>query len=430
MFEVIVLTLGVLSGLPPTQAIPRNSADPVSFTLRMSGDRTRFHPGEVIPIELEFSTAIPNRYVLDNATYDRSGRLTLDEFRITPIADVSDPVLDMFAASGGSIGGGLRGMPVLGPEPTVVKQQLNEWFRFDRPGTFRLSVRSSRVTDEAVAGTRSVLSLDSNTITFEIVPFDAGWAGSTVAAAVRLLDATEPVDDRRDGCRLLRYLGTDAAADEMVARYDDGRWSCQFDYMAGLFSAPNRERVVRQMEAAVTRGDRAVSASFLQTLARLSVYLTHPEYRPAQTAETMGKLPPPGELALHRALVDAEIDRHRARLLAALPGKTGAARAITLADHFASAGNRTTSPAEEEELRRQLAASFLELPSDRQLGCCSTHGAVSAIRTCCLFCGGSWKTDPCSTSRPGMSRFDGCTNWRLTKVARSSCGPSLLRGVG
>jgi hypothetical protein len=129
---------------------PAKPAPPITLTLRLAGGQTRFHTGEIIPIELEFTSSVPNRFVLDNATYDRSGRLTIDEFHVDPIDPVSDPLLDYFAAAAGFVGGGGRGMPVLSDRPTVVKLQLNEWFRFDQRGRFRLSVRSRRVTDDAV----------------------------------------------------------------------------------------------------------------------------------------------------------------------------------------------------------------------------------------------------------------------------------------
>ena len=57
-------------------------------------------------------------------------------------------MLDYFAASGGFIGGGIRAMGVLGEKPFVVKLDLNEWLRFEKPGKYTLSVRSQRVSDE------------------------------------------------------------------------------------------------------------------------------------------------------------------------------------------------------------------------------------------------------------------------------------------
>src|SRR4030095_10752689 len=114
MVTPLLLSLGVLSA-------------PVTFTLRIPDGRTRFHTGEVIPIELAFASTIPNRVILDTATYDRSGRLTIDEFRVDPIDRVTDPLLDYLASLGGYIGGGPRGHPALGDTPELVQPEVREW---------------------------------------------------------------------------------------------------------------------------------------------------------------------------------------------------------------------------------------------------------------------------------------------------------------
>ena len=116
------------------------TAAPVTLTLRLADQRRQFRPGEVIPIELEFNSATAQRFTVDGATYDRSGRLTIDEFAIDRIDDVSDAMLDYFGSIGGYMGGGLRGMGVLGERPFTVKLALNDWFRFDKPGVYALAV--------------------------------------------------------------------------------------------------------------------------------------------------------------------------------------------------------------------------------------------------------------------------------------------------
>src|SRR6188508_31886 len=117
---------------PPVTSSP--AAQPlVTLTLRTADGRKQFHPGETIPIELEFASTIAGRFVVDGATYDRSGRLTIDTYKITPDRGVVDPLLDYLASFGDFLGGGIRGMGVLGDKPFVVKLQLNEWFRFDEP---------------------------------------------------------------------------------------------------------------------------------------------------------------------------------------------------------------------------------------------------------------------------------------------------------
>ena len=73
----------------------------------------RFHMGERISITLEFSGGSPEKYKLNGATYDRSGRLPTEEF-ILDREDVTDPYQDYFGVGVlGSIAGGIRGNPVL-----------------------------------------------------------------------------------------------------------------------------------------------------------------------------------------------------------------------------------------------------------------------------------------------------------------------------
>ena len=92
--------------------------------------------------------------------------------------DVSDPMLDYFASAGGVIGGGISSIGVLGEKPFEVRLDLNERFQFDKPGTYTLRVRSRRVTDETI-GPAAVVPVESNTISFEILPRDE--TNSTVA---------------------------------------------------------------------------------------------------------------------------------------------------------------------------------------------------------------------------------------------------------
>jgi hypothetical protein len=103
-------------------ALPAQAPGPVTLTLRIADGRRQFRPGEVIPIELTFNSSVRNRFVVDSANYDRSGRLTIDQFRIAPINAVTDPMLDYYAAiSGGIIGGGIRGMGRLGEKPYTLR---------------------------------------------------------------------------------------------------------------------------------------------------------------------------------------------------------------------------------------------------------------------------------------------------------------------
>jgi hypothetical protein len=61
------------------QELRANPGD-LHFVLRTTDGQTRFHPGETIPLTLEFSSDVSDKYLLDAAGYDRSGRLWSEEF--------------------------------------------------------------------------------------------------------------------------------------------------------------------------------------------------------------------------------------------------------------------------------------------------------------------------------------------------------------
>jgi len=351
---------------PPVTSSP--AAQPlVTLTLRTADGRKQFHPGETIPIELEFASTIAGRFVVDGATYDRSGRLTIDTYKITPDRGVVDPLLDYLASFGDFLGGGIRGMGVLGDKPFVVKLQLNEWFRFDEPGIYALSVRSGRVIDESAGSLamRGAVPVESNTVPIEILPRDDGWSRTQVAALVARLDrppSSPSVNDPQEACRALRFLGTNDAVDAMVRRYDQKE--CQFEFMVGLFGARDRAHVVSEMAARLDAPDQSVSESYLRTLAILTVYQQHPEFSVPQTPQTMGRWPVSSEIRKHPDLLEATRAAYAAKLSANAASKNPKARALTLASAFESAP--PNDPAERDAMRDQVTASFLDLPVDVQ----------------------------------------------------------------
>lgn len=154
------------------QLVPVGSSA-VNLTVRLADGRSQFRPGEIISVELEFSSAMPKRFAVDGGTYDRSGRLTLDDFIIEPMDDVSDPMLDYFASAGPPIGGGIRGIGVLGEKPFKVTLDLNDRFRFDKAVTYTLRVRSPT----SPTGTRSATSPSRRTEAASSSP--AAWRRQT-----------------------------------------------------------------------------------------------------------------------------------------------------------------------------------------------------------------------------------------------------------
>jgi hypothetical protein len=364
----LALLLGLIAAEPPAIGAGQQnelqvSLNPaVTLTLRIADGRRQFRAGEIIPIELAFESDVRRRFAVDGATYDRSGRLTIDEFHLSPLSDVTDPLLDYLGTMRGIIGGGLSGTGQLGDKPYTVSLELNDWFRFDTPGTYKLSVRSNRVSDETQqTSTPRTIAVESNAISFEIVAADKRWEDLELTRAVQTLQSGGSI-----GCRILRFLGTDAAVEEMIRRYGDQ--GCGFDATAGLFSAPHRDFVVKRLEAGLHEPDIAVTRSYLRTLAVLSVYAQHPELRVPQTPDRKGRLATGGEISRRPELIEAEEARYAGILGSELGSKTGAARAISTveyADYVRDRARTTGAPSANAALN-QLVSVFADLPETRQ----------------------------------------------------------------
>lgn len=253
------------------ERIEKNPKD-VDFTIKFKNDQTKFRRGEIIPIELGFKTSTPNRYDFLNRTYDRSGRLHLDGFIVDKKEKTFDPLYDYFHRGGTFMMGGLYSNPTLGSQAEVVSYELNEFLSFKEPGKHRIYISSPRVllkkdgkdsVAEAFGG--GSVSIVSNIIEFEILPADEKWQAEKFAEAVS-----------RD-CKILRHLGTKAAAKEMLIRFSRGDKACEFDNYIGLYASPERRFIVDEMEKMLVSSDYAVANNFFQILLRLDHFLNNPE---------------------------------------------------------------------------------------------------------------------------------------------------------
>src|SRR5690348_9943527 len=100
---------------------PSVAAD-VQLQLGTKNNQTVFHVGEVITLQLAYSLAAGslNTYVISNSSYDRSGRLGIEGYRIEPSNGWDDPLKPYFKSFLGFIGGGLSSTSKLTTAPVIV----------------------------------------------------------------------------------------------------------------------------------------------------------------------------------------------------------------------------------------------------------------------------------------------------------------------
>jgi hypothetical protein len=262
------LTLTVLILVAPLSA----QESGVSLTIRFANATSRFHVGEVIPIELSFRASSPDMYDMEMRNYDRSGRLNIEQFHVTPPG--RDP-LQRYYSIGGFIGGGLGGPRGLSSEPQIMREDLNEWVALDQPGHYSLYVTSQRVSRHAGVKNEPV-ELRSNSLEFDIVAADAAWQQQILSSALTTLNMESSTPQEKNAAvRTLRFLDTPSSAQELVhllgAHSDGNTWN----EVAGLAASRYQTLVVRELERQMTAPEIGVTADYLYILAKLRFQLDH-----------------------------------------------------------------------------------------------------------------------------------------------------------
>ncbi|HCE44795.1 MAG TPA: hypothetical protein DET40_14740 [Lentisphaeria bacterium] len=124
-----------------TEAVKKNVRD-VDFWI--TTDSTRYFIGEEIPIKLHFKSREIGKYRIDCSTYDRSGRFDENKFVVDGTENgCVDPLkrVEYFSMSGGLGRGNTEDF-----EKVTKEYPLNDYVRFDKPGTYYLYCNTELVS--------------------------------------------------------------------------------------------------------------------------------------------------------------------------------------------------------------------------------------------------------------------------------------------
>lgn len=314
-------------------------ASDVTLHLTLVDGKTIYREGEIIPLNLAFTSASKEKYTASTRTYDRSGRLNMETFCVTP--GIGRDPLDDYYGSGiwtAFVAGGLSGGDqVLSLEPFVVREELNEWKALP-PGSYTLRVASDRVgatrPKSAGAETKPVLVV-SNDVPFEIIAATPEWQAEQLALALSVLDGSPPttesmmaIEQPETAARVLRFLGSEASTRELARRFWSPAWEQHgWDFEAGLIASPHRPLAIQELDSAIDDPRHPVTSNLIETLALLEIqsmseYKLAP-YDPNRTAEWEKQRK--AKVAAYETIV-AKLTK---RTAAALNKKLGAARAVT-----------------------------------------------------------------------------------------------------
>jgi len=328
------------------QGLHAHQPEGVSF--QISAAKDLFNLGELIPLQLSFTSTRPTGFLADSRLQDRAGRMNgVEEFLIDPAAFTEDPLRGLPGETGGM--GGLSGGPIpLSEKPFTFERILNEWVRFRKPGKYRVAILSRRVT----RATGDRLDLVSNILTLNIAPAPALWVKNQIAKAVTTLDApsdfppSEEVRERRlEAGRTLRFLDSPDAALALTRHLGPGDDVDAWALHMGVLGSPYRKQLLPVLEARLIAPDQPVWDRYLDTLARLSVPV-------ASGDEAIGQ----------------KRKEYEARLIASLPAKQPEARVISMTTLFDSAGRDGRADAAWlPPVAASIVADFRNLPLRMQL---------------------------------------------------------------
>jgi hypothetical protein len=357
----------VLFGLPCTSLICQNAPDSaVSLTIRFTGGISQFHVGEKIPIELAFTSSAPETFELNPRNYDRSGRLDLDAFHVTP--EGRDPLRNYFQGfEGVFMSGGLSSMPqYLTAEPQTLIEELNEWVAIDEPGHYSVYVTSSRVGRSGQSFTNPI-SAQSNTLEFDVIDADNSWQQQTLLAALAVLnDPNSKPEEKTTALRTLQFLDSPASMRELARRLTqpgaEHCWECSF----GLISSHHQKLVVQELESLMAAPETAITSGFLELLAKTKFMLDHDPMPPEPKSEAGQE----AYMELQNKRLE-EFETLQTSLLmktaSLLSVKTGAARAATVQTLLTASPNGDGKTKSSVRLSdADIEAALLGLPSEGQ----------------------------------------------------------------
>jgi len=306
-------------------AASKNPPD-VNFRIRFPGDKSSWNIGEVIPLHLEFSSPNSGKWLASAWRQDRAGHL--DEFHLDPSSGATDP-LEGIPRFDGVMAGVVPRPYVLSADPVTIVHDLNEWVRFEQPGSYRLYATTRRLClnpePERADGplphcwSGDQIEAVSNVITLDISEPPQGWAQDQFRAALKALDA--PKSDEVDrGARILRFLGTPEAAEEMARRLGEGTYRGRA-FELGILSSPHRAKVLSFMEHLLVAPGQPVTVRFVEAMASLFMLENRPPRTPFPQDDPSRQEAWQAQGKTRREEELAQRDKYYARLAKALGAK-------------------------------------------------------------------------------------------------------------
>ena len=321
LVRALLLLLAVLS---PHIAVA-GEAHGLNMDFHTTTGSNVFHLGEVIPIQVSFSSTKPHRYLAPCNLFWHPGFgypacyfATPWQFTITPAQGWRDTSSELIPleSSGPIFDVATRSLT---REPVTGQETLSDLFRFSQPGeyTVRLTVEIAlddhkpehKPGDAPRPGSKPKTIKVSRELLLHIVPVEMDWEQEVIRNGVEAFSARRRPDvepGNRDAAKAFCYLGTPNAALALarLAVQDRSGYGC-------FTRSPSVQTGVEEMQRLFVDPETPVSPRFFELLVGL-----------------LGR----GPSQRHDMMVISQkiVDEQREVLFQALPRKQGDARIISL----------------------------------------------------------------------------------------------------
>jgi hypothetical protein len=343
--------------------------DDIEFRIRFPRNSSAYHSGESIDVVISYSSQSEKKYRgMWTSPRPEFGSVTL---RIAP----TDGVVDLRDLIRGWAGSSIGSEGYLGTEPREEKLDLSDWYRFRTPGHYSLTARStavSRVKSAEEGGGEERLTLESNTLEFDILPADPSWSAAELAEIERVVDHSEDPQEQYAALHRLAILDTSASVQKLIGLYlSQGlQGDPSGNVRRGLNNSSPIDLIIKFLESSLSdpkRNSHGVGADLLaefQVRKELGTCPHHPD-DPAREKEWNEKIEE------RNKAYEKYFAKANALLLASIERRTGAERTAAIYEAWNNAERQNAGkpemPANLARLRLEVLALGRELGPGQQV---------------------------------------------------------------
>jgi len=247
--------LGFLISLTCAQGLLASNPNDVNFSLQLTRDTRLYHMGELIEFEISYASESAQKYMVSaGQPSPKLGSVTL---RLSPSGGVLElRVMRQCAGFGGSHLS--SGPQYLTPKPISAKADLQGWYGFQKPGHYSITATSSEVwrpksIDEG--GGQEYLTLESNSVEFDILPADPSWEAEELDKILHELEGANGPGERFGAQYRLALLNTTDSVQKSIDLFLSQVDPEKYAYANALRSSSRIHLIIPALEKALSEPD-------------------------------------------------------------------------------------------------------------------------------------------------------------------------------